>query len=270
MNRLVRGLLLSIIAHMIAIGMVCLLMGAGRSEDNLVEIDLAAVGFNDGKGGGGMSGGGSGENGRVPVMDESNDGKESAASLSDRQARHQVSSPQVEKNPPDTVQSQGNRVDSSGVSTSYGGMEDGTVPGSGKGTGTGIGDDAGPGRGTGAGLGRGMGSGIGSGSGTGDGSGSGRGDGVGRYISANYNYILAHIQRQLVYPSQARMMGISGKAVYSFVIRQDGHIDSLSLVSSAGFDPLDAAGLKAIRKASPFPAPPAPARIRVPVVFSLR
>ena len=248
MNRLARGLLFSVIAHMVVVGAVCLLAGAGQPEDNLVEVDLSAVGFHDGKGGGGgMEGNGSNGHAPVPAMAGQPDSKDVATSSMGQSVSSQVSS---DGKHPDIIQP---------ASTLPGRPMQGTV------------DGPAAGRGIGSGLGAGTGSGIGSGSGTGDGSGSGTGGGgsVSHYVAANYSYILAHIQRQVVYPAQARMMGISGKAVYSFVIRQDGHIDNLSLISSAGLDSLDAAGLRAIRKASPFPAPPAPARIKVPIVFSL-
>lgn len=253
MNRLAKGLLLSLIAHIVVIGAVCLLIGTRQPEDSLVEVDLASVGFNDGKGGGGGMSGNSSGNNHVPAMAGQSDSREADASSTEQplarpeplDARRFDAAPSKTGNPVHTLADNLSQ---------------------------GAGDNPAAGSGAGSGLGGGTGLGTGSGSGTGDGSGSGTGGGgsVSHYIVANYSYILAHIQRQVVYPSQARMMGISGKAVYSFIIRQDGHIDSLSLVSSAGFDSLDAAGLKAIRKASPFPAPPAPARIKVPIVFSLR
>ena len=253
MNRLAKGLLLSVIVHMVVVGAVCLLVGTGQPEDGLVEVDLAAVGFHDGKGGGGgMEGSGSNEHNPVPAMTGQQDSRDAATSTVGQPVSSQVSS---EGKQPDIIHPETGQP----ASTLAGGSSQGAGDGSAKG------------RGAGSGLGTGTGSGIGSGSGTGDGSGSGTGGGgsVSHYVAANYSYILAHIQRQVVYPSQARMMGISGMAVYSFIIRQDGHIDSLSLVSSAGFDSLDAAGLKAIRKAIRFPSQPSPARIKVPIVFSL-
>ena len=254
MNRLARGLLLSVIGHMVVVGADCLLIGTGQPEGNLVEVDLAAVGFHDGKGGGGgMEGRGSNDHNPIPAMAGQQDSRDaSTSSIIGQPVSSQVSS---DGKQPDIIQLEADQP----ASTLAGRPSQG------------AGNGSATGHGAGSGLGAGTGSGIGSGSGTGDGSGSGTGGGggVSHYVAANYSYILAHIQRQVVYPSQARMMGISGRAVYSFIIRQDGHIDSLSLVSSAGFDSLDAAGLKAIRKASPFPAPPAPARIKVPIVFSL-
>ena len=252
MNRLARGLLFSVIVHLVVVGAVCLLIGAGQPEGNLVEVDLAAVGFHDGKGGGGgMEGCGSNDHSPVPAMAGQQDSRDAATLSVGQPVSSQVSS---DGKRPDIIQPEADLP----ATTLAGRLSQGTGNGAATGHGTG-------------GLGGGTGSGIGSGSGTGDGAGSSTGGGgsVSHYVAANYSYILAHIQRQVVYPSQARMMGISGKAVYSFIIRQDGHIDSLSLVSSAGFDALDMAGLKAIRKASPFPAPPAPARIKVPIVFSL-
>lgn len=261
MSRLTKGLLFSLIFHAVAVGLFCALIWAGKPDEDLVEVDLSAVGFNDGKGGGG-----GGTEGGVPVPDGKEGGNDTVSSgdgASTESVSENAGNRWLDQAAPVATDSR-SAGHSGDASSSYGGRAERAVLGSGNG------DGVGAGRGYGAGVGSGTGSGVGSGSGTGDGSGSGTGGGVSRYISANYSYILQHIQRQVVYPAQARMMGISGKAVYSFIIRQDGHIEGLSLVSSAGLDSLDAAGLRAIQKASPFPAPPAPARIKVPIVFSLR
>ena len=259
MSRLTKGLFFSIVFHAVVVGLFCALMGTGKPDD-VVEVDLTSVGFQDGKGGGGggMSGGGEGDADGAPVPDERDDGHAEGASNEAAAAVNQ-SGERVGNRWMDGVAPVATDTRAAGVSS-----------GAGTGDGTGAGQGSGPGRGTGIGTGSGTGSGIGSGSGTGGGSGAGTGGDVNRYISANYSYILQHIQRQVVYPNQARMMGISGRAVYSFIIRQDGHIEGLTMVSSAGLDSLDAAGLRAIQKASPFPAPPAPARLKVPIVFSLR
>ncbi len=233
MNRFIKGLLLSIIAHLVIVGVLCLLQWADKSKDDLLEVELMAAGSHWGKGkdtaGGGSPHSGNNDIAAAPVSQP--------VALQDS---HQTGHPETvlpgENQSADEKTPAGN------------GLSDGVAQGSGKGSRTGFG----------------------MGSGSGQGEGSGGNGGVSHYITANYSYILAHIQRQVVYPQQARMMGISGKAVYSFIIRQDGHIDSLSLVSSAGFNALDAAGLKAIQKSAPFPSPPAPARIKVPIVFALQ
>ncbi len=259
MSRLTKGLFFSIVFHAVVVGLFCALMGTGKPDD-VVEVDLTSVGFQDGKGGGGggMSGGGEGDADGTPVPDDRDDGHADAPTGEGDTAVGQ------------SGERSGNRWMDGVAPVATDTRSAGVSSGTGTGEGSGFGQGSAAGRGSGLGAGSGTGSGIGSGSGTGGGSGAGTGGDVNRYISANYSYILQHIQRQVVYPNQARMMGISGRAVYSFIIRQDGHIEGLTMVSSAGLDSLDAAGLRAIQKASPFPAPPAPARLKVPLVFSLR
>lgn len=106
----------------------------------------------------------------------------------------------------------------------------------------------------------------GSGAGTG---GSGAGT-AGGYIKANYGYIQRYIRRHLEYPRQARMMHQTGVAQYSFIIEKSGKISNVRMVKSSGFPLLDKAGIKAINDASPLPAPPEPARINMPISFTLQ
>ena len=139
MNRLARGLLFSVIAHMVVVGAVCLLAGAGQPEDNLVEVDLSAVGFHDGKGGGGgMEGNGSNGHAPVPAMAGQPDSKDVATSSMGQSVSSQVSS---DGKHPDIIQP---------ASTLPGRPIQGTV------------DGPAAGRGIGSGLGAGTGSGIGS------------------------------------------------------------------------------------------------------------
>ena len=89
------------------------------------------------------------------------------------------------------------------------------------------------------------------------------------YIKDNFNYILAHIGRNLRYPDHARRARLTGTARFAFVINQDGTIKNLKLEESSGHPELDEAAEKAIRRAAPFPIPPTPALLIVPIVFRL-
>ena len=115
----------------------------------------------------------------------------------------------------------------------------------------------------------GLNSGSGESTGGGRGKGSESGDG-GSYLRANYDYIAEHIRRQLIYPSQARRMGMSGKAEYSFTVEKRGQIIEIRLNKSCGFPVLDKAGEDAIRRASPLPPPAERVRIVIPIVFTLK
>ena len=99
---------------------------------------------------------------------------------------------------------------------------------------------------------------------------SGAGGSAKGYIRANFAYIQRYIRQHLEYPRQARMMFQTGVAHYSFVVEKSGKVSSLRLIKSSGFTLLDKAGEKAINAASPLPAPPEPARITMPISFTLK
>ena len=125
--------------------------------------------------------------------------------------------------------------------------------------GRGQGEEAGPG---GAGRGRGAKSG-------GGGGGGGNGTAAG-YVKANYSYILKHIRRNMSYPPQAKKQGITGTVGVTFTITKSGQATNISISKSSGDLSLDQAAAAAVKRASPFPAPPEAARINVSLTFGLR
>lgn len=115
---------------------------------------------------------------------------------------------------------------------------------------------------------------YGKGGGNSGGSGGGKSGGTGGggssgYIKSNFGYIQRYIRRHLEYPRQARMMNQTGVTHYSFVVEKSGRVSSVRITKSSGFPLLDKAGAKAINAASPLPAPPEPAHISMPIVFTL-
>jgi protein TonB len=90
------------------------------------------------------------------------------------------------------------------------------------------------------------------------------------YVKRNYNYIQRRIRDRLVYPSPARRAGIQGVTEASFTIHEDGSISAVTVRTGSGHAALDEAALAAIFAAAPFPRPPAPARIAIPISFRLR
>lgn len=78
------------------------------------------------------------------------------------------------------------------------------------------------------------------------------------------------VRRNLEYPAQARRLHLTGISKFSFIIKLNGRIEDLRLESGSGHHLLDEAARKAIQDAAPFPAPPVPARIVIPIKFSLR
>jgi protein TonB len=91
-----------------------------------------------------------------------------------------------------------------------------------------------------------------------------------QYLRRNYDYIRRRIRDRLVYPARARRSGIRGTAEVLFTIREDGTIGDPAIRKTSGSRTLDEAALEAVRRAAPFRPPPAPARIAIPVVFTLR
>ena len=105
--------------------------------------------------------------------------------------------------------------------------------------------------------------------GGGSGSGLGAGDAGEEYVKAHYAYIQRRIKKHLVYPAQARRMGLQGTATVSFVIQHDGEARDIRVIRSCGHESIDQAAVEAVTRASPFPAPPKPARIVIPIRLSL-
>ena len=116
-----------------------------------------------------------------------------------------------------------------------------------------------------------QGQGRGSGSsGQGNGAASdGQGD-AGGYLKGNYEYIKKRIRKYLEYSPQAKRMGIQGLVYVAFTITRDGSAQNVELRTSSGFDSLDESALEAVHRASPFAPPPQPARVVVPIQFSLK
>jgi protein TonB len=90
------------------------------------------------------------------------------------------------------------------------------------------------------------------------------------YARRNYTYIQRRIRDRLVYPSPARRAGIQGTTELAFTIHEDGHISAVTIQKSSGHPILDEAAIETIHAAAPFPRPPAPARLAIPIAFRLR
>jgi protein TonB len=93
---------------------------------------------------------------------------------------------------------------------------------------------------------------------------------VGDYIKRNYSYIQRRIRDKLIYPPPARKAGIQGVVEIAFTIYRDGKVSDVRIMVSSGQESLDKAAIAAIHAAAPFPAPPAQARLSIPVAFRLK
>ncbi len=85
----------------------------------------------------------------------------------------------------------------------------------------------------------------------------------------SYGYLREAIQREIAYPAVARKMGWEGSVVVGFTILRDGTVRDVRLVRGSGFSILDRNALEAVRSASPFPRPPAAAKVLTPVLYKL-
>ncbi len=77
------------------------------------------------------------------------------------------------------------------------------------------------------------------------------------------------LQRGAAYPPIARRMGWMGRVVLAFRILPDGAVANIRIVTGSSFQVLDSSAIEAVRRASPFPRPPAEAEIVVPVAYTL-
>jgi protein TonB len=93
---------------------------------------------------------------------------------------------------------------------------------------------------------------------------------TGDYVRLNYDYIQRRIRDRLVYPSVARRAGMQGVAELVFTIHEDGRVSDVRVRKSSGHSLLDEAAVKTVFAAAPFPRPPAPARLAIPIAFRLR
>jgi len=90
-----------------------------------------------------------------------------------------------------------------------------------------------------------------------------------RYLAAQFSYIRDKVMNTLAYPVLGRRMGWTGQVKISFLILKNGDVEKVVVVESSGHSLLDRAAVQAVRKAAPFPPPPAAAKITLPVAFRL-
>ena len=93
----------------------------------------------------------------------------------------------------------------------------------------------------------------GGGSGTGCGGPGGGQAGGNAYVAAQFAYIRGLILKNLVYPSEAKRVGLRGRVTVDFIILEDGLARNIRIVESSGHDVLDRTVLEAIRRLPAFP-----------------
>lgn len=111
---------------------------------------------------------------------------------------------------------------------------------------------------------------AGSARGQGGGQTKGGGGSAANYGKNHLSYITKHIQRKMIYPDEAKRQGIRGTARIAFTIGTSGQPSNIRIRQSSGSNLLDQAALNAVKRASPFPPPPASVNVSIPLVFNLK
>lgn len=86
----------------------------------------------------------------------------------------------------------------------------------------------------------------------------------------NFEYVRNLILKNLNFPATAQKMGLTGNIVVSFLLKEDGHVENIAVVSGSGHDILDSNVVATIRRIAPFPKPPVQAQLVLPIVYNLK
>jgi protein TonB len=91
-------------------------------------------------------------------------------------------------------------------------------------------------------------------------------------VAAYSATVVGRINAMKRYPEAARERAPHGVAVVNFSIGASGQLTSAAIASSAGDPLLDAEALATVRRASPFPPPPAgaPRNFSAPLSYRIR
>ncbi len=90
-----------------------------------------------------------------------------------------------------------------------------------------------------------------------------------KYVKQHFAYIKERIEKEFVYPRIARRRGMEGKVIVSFVICEDGTVHDVKIVESSGHKILDDNAIACVKRAAPFPPPPARAELVFPITYKL-
>lgn len=93
------------------------------------------------------------------------------------------------------------------------------------------------------------------------------GTGISGLLPGTIELIGNAIERVKTYPVMARRRGMEGTVHVSFIINPDGRPHDIMVMKSSGFNILDNATVKVVKKAAPYPL--IESRIEVPVAYRL-
>ena len=109
---------------------------------------------------------------------------------------------------------------------------------------------------------------AGTAAGTGLGS-QGKSDKISVYLKNQFIYIRKIITENIIYPERARDQEIEGALLLSFVILENGSVAHVMVVKSSGSSLLDDSAVATVYKSAPFPKPPFPAELKIPITYKL-
>jgi protein TonB len=89
------------------------------------------------------------------------------------------------------------------------------------------------------------------------------------YTSTNFDYIREQVYKGLIYPPVAIENSWEGAVMVSFLVDNNGNVDSICVVKSSGHRLLDLNALSAVKHAAPFPKSSIRVEIRLPVLYKL-
>jgi protein TonB len=90
-----------------------------------------------------------------------------------------------------------------------------------------------------------------------------------RYLKEQFEYIRNIIYRKATYPLLALEMNITGTVMLSFCVREDGGVENVGILKGSGASILDRDAVATVKRAAPFPRPPARVTVKFPMEYRL-
>ena len=94
--------------------------------------------------------------------------------------------------------------------------------------------------------------------------------GGGSKIRYDFSYVRQRIMHNLHFPDEARREGLTGTIIIAFDLLANGDVSNIAVLTSSGHAILDETVTSTIRRVAPFPKPPVPVRLKLPIVFHLK
>lgn len=89
------------------------------------------------------------------------------------------------------------------------------------------------------------------------------------YVSTNFDYIRELVYKGLTYPPIAIENTWEGAVIVSFLVDNNGNIDSVHVLKSSGYRLLDQNAVSAVKHAAPYPKSSSRVEIKLPVIYKV-